>query len=212
MRNYTQLPAGTRFTTASKSHISGARNGHDVFLPWVDIMRSITDDDLHSQSGGVGFDGIAEAHKVAIVRNGDLIKTDVYLDLTGLNSKNTDNDIIGDDGTGAAWFMQITAARNGTIYRAIMHCIELPEGGDPGIALWEATEATGVEDTLITLLTETELLTSQGDGTDWAAGDDIDLATLPSADKYLYLVGDGAGTDATYTAGIFWLEFWGITV
>lgn len=214
MRNYTQLPAGSRFSTASKAHVSGAFRGHDVFLPWADFMRSVTDDSLHSQSGGVGFDGIAEAHKVSIVRNGDLIKTEIYLDITDLNSKAADDDIIGQTADGEAWFAQITAARNGTIYKGKISCIEVPTGGDPNIALWAADEATGVEDTDITDLTETELEESHGDGTDWLAGDEIDIDdALPTADQYLYLVqGDGSGTTATYTAGIFLIEFWGITV
>ncbi len=211
MKNFAQMPTGSRFVAGNM--ISGVKDGHDAFAKWLDFMRSVTDDELHSQGGGVGFDGIADAHKVSIVRNGDLIKTEMYLDIEGLNSKATDGDIIGDAGTGEAWFAQITAARNGTIYRAIMHCIELPTGGDPNISLFEAVEATGVEDTLITDLDETLLLNSQSDGTDWIAGDDIDLATMPTADRYLYLVqGDASGTTATYTAGIFWLEFWGITV
>ena len=212
MKNFPQLPAGSRFVASNM--ISGVKDGHDAFLKWNDFMRSITDDSLHSQSGGVGFDGVTDVvHKVSIVRNGDLIKTEIYLDITGLNSKNTDGDIIGDDGTGEAWFAQITDAVNGAVYKGRMNCIELPATGDPNIALWSAVEATGVEDTLITLLDETELLQSQGDGTDWAAGDEVAIAVTPPADEYLYLVqGDATGTTGTYTAGIFLIELWGITV
>ena len=161
-------------------------------------------------SGGVGFEGIAELYESTIFTIGRTIKTDIWVDVTGLNSKNTDGDIIGDNGTGEAWFARLTAAKNGTIYKAWMSCAELPAGGDPNVALWEATEATGVEDTLITALAETELLQSQSDGTDWAAGDSFVFAVMPTAGKYLYLVqGDGTGTDGTYTAGRFHFEFWG---
>ena len=91
-----------------------------------------------------------------------------------------------------------------------MRRIALPATGDPNIALWEAVESTGVEDTLITLLDETELLQSQNDGTDWAAGDSFALSAIPTMGEYLYLVqGDATGTTGTYTAGQFWLEFWG---
>lgn len=209
MKNFPQLPAGARFSSGHM--ISGVKDGHDAFMKWDDFVRSITNDSLHTQSGGAGFDGIAEAHSVSIVRNGTgLIKTDVYLDITDLNSKATDLDIIGQTASGEAWFMQLTAARNGVIFKAIMHCLEIPAGGDPDIDLYEAVEATGIEDSIITDLDETVLLTSQGDATDWATGDDIDFATLPTADEYLYLVqGDATGTTGTYTGGIFWLEFWG---
>ena len=51
MKNFPQLPAGSRFVASNM--ISGVKDGHDAFLKWNDFMRSITDDSLHSQSGGV---------------------------------------------------------------------------------------------------------------------------------------------------------------
>ncbi len=159
--------------------------------------------------GGTGFDGIAEAHQVSISRVGDLIKTEIFVDLTGLNSKNTAADIIGDDGTGEAWFAQITDAVNGSIYKGRVNCIELPAGGDPDIDVYSAVESTGVEDTLITDLDETVLVTSGGDGTDWVAGEEIAMVAVPTANEYLYLAAGSAGTDGTYTAGQFLFEFWG---
>ena len=161
-------------------------------------------------SAGVGIEGIALVYSTSILRIGKLIKTELFIDLTGLNSKATDGDIIGLDGSGEAWIVQLTEELNGTVYKAQMSCIELPATGDPNIALWEAVESTGVEDTLITILDETELLQSQNDGTDWAAGDSFALSAIPTMGEYLYLVqGDATGTTGTYTAGQFWLEFWG---
>ncbi len=165
-----------------------------------------------AMGGGVGFEGIAETYESVVTTIGKLIKTDIWIDITGLNSMTTDDDIIGDDGTGEAWFINLTTAKNGTIYKAWMTCIEVPTGGDPNIALWEAEEGTGVEDTQISALTnQTELLQSQSDGSDWTGiGDTFSLATMPTAGEYIYLVqGDGSGTNATYTAGRFHLEFWG---
>jgi hypothetical protein len=43
-----------------------------------------------------------------------------------------------------------------------------------------------------------------------AIGQGFDFITVPPADKYIYLVGSGGGTDATYTAGIFVIELYGI--
>jgi len=211
MKNFGQLPDGSSFVAGNM--VSGVKNGHDAFLRWVDFVRSVEIDDLHKLEveGGAGIVGIASVYGTSVERIGGIIKTTIWIDVTGLNSKATDNDIIGDAGTGAAHLGQITVARNGTIFAGKMSCIELPAGGDPNIALWSAVEATGVEDTLITALDETELLQSQGDGTDWAAGDEINIATFPAADEYLYLVqGDGTGTTATYTAGILKIEFWGV--
>ena len=161
-------------------------------------------------SAGVGIEGIALVYSTSILRIGKLIKTELFIDITGLNSQAQDGDIIGDDGTGEAWIVQLTEELNGTGYKAQMSCIELPATGDPNIALWEAVESTGVEDTLITILDETELLQSQNDGTDWAAGDSFALSAIPTMGEYLYLVqGDATGTTGTYTGGQFWLEFWG---
>ena len=128
-----------------------------------------------------------------------------------MNSKDTDDDIIGDDGTGAAHLGQITAARNGTIFKGRINCVEVPVGGTTDIALWAATEATGVEDTLISALTATELIQSQNDSTPWELDDNLRIPTLPAAGKYLYLVVDGAGVDDVYSAGQFLIEFWGVT-
>ncbi len=162
-------------------------------------------------TAGAGILGIAELYESTITTLGRTIKTDIWIDITGLNSQATDDDIIGDDGTGEAWIAALTTAVNGTIYKGWMTCAELPAGGDPNVALWEAEEATGVEDTQISALTnQTELLQSQNDGTDWATGDSFALSTLPTAGEYIYLVqGDGSGTNGTYSAGRFHLEFWG---
>ena len=166
---------------------------------------------IDEMAAGVGIKGIAEVYTTSIVTIGKLVKTDIWIDVTGLNSKNTDDDIIGDDNTGEAWIANLTTAENGLIYKAWITCTELPAGGDPNIALWEAENSVGVEDTSITALTnQTELIQSQNDGSDWAANDTFVLATLPSMGEYLYLVqGDATGTNGTYTAGRFHLEFWG---
>ena len=179
------------------------------------IPGELTVDGLSSLEGnvfsaGAGIEGIALVYSTSILRIGKLIKTEIFIDLTGLNSQAQDLDIIGDDGTGEAWIAQLTEELNGTIYKAQMSCFELPATGDPNIDLYEAVESTGVEDTLISALDETVLLTSQSDGSDWASGDSFAHAAITTAGEYLYLVqGDATGTDGTYTAGQFWLEFWG---
>lgn len=139
---------------------------------------------------------------------GSLRTVRIIIDLTGLNSKDTDLDIIGVNGTSNPCHIgRMIAAEMGTPLFGILKCQETPAGGDPNIALYAATEGTGVEDGLITDLTETLLYDPNAD---WAAGDEVILTTLPSANHYLYLVqGDATGTDATYTAGKFFLEILG---
>jgi hypothetical protein len=156
-----------------------------------------------ANAAGVGITGAATSFVTSVDKIGSLIKTTILIDLTGLNSGGTADDIIGDDGTGVAHLGQITAAVNGTVIAGRLTCLETPATGDDDIDVYSATEATGVEDTLITALTQTQLCNSG----DLIAGSVV-AVTAPAADQYLYLVG-GTGGSATYTAGILLLEFWG---
>jgi len=140
--------------------------------------------------------------KTSVQRVGDIIRTAILLDLTGLASSTTDLDIIG-VGAAAAYLGQITAARNGTILSGRMTCLEVPTGGADDVDLYAATEATGVFDAGIGTLVETALVTSGGA---WTLGATKGLSAVPAADQYLYLTGGEAGTAATYTAGKFLIE------
>jgi hypothetical protein len=154
---------------------------------------------------GEGITGTADSFASGVIRVGTLFRTTIVIEVDGLNSGGTINDIIGADGAGVAHLGQITAARNGTIFAGSVKCLEVPTGGDPDIDLWSANEATGVEDTLVTALTEIQL-TDGGDFT--AVGEEIGLTLFPTANQYLYLA-TGAATANTYTAGILVIELWG---
>lgn len=151
-------------------------------------------------SGGTGT-----VFKSSVERIGDIIRTSILIDLTGLSSSTTDLDIIG-QGTDPAYLGQITAAKNGTVFSGRVKCLEAPVGGVTDIDLYSATEATGVFDGGIAALTETALLTSGGA---WTLGTSTELGALPAADQYLYLTGGAAGTAAAYTAGKFLIELEG---
>lgn len=156
-----------------------------------------------ANTAGVGITGTATSWVTSVEKSGSMIKTTLLVDLTGLNSGASADEVIGADGAGVAHLGQITAAVNGTIISGRMTCLETPATGDDDIDVYSASEATGVEDTDIGLLTETQLCNSG----DLTAGTVVAL-TPPAADQYLYLVG-GTGGDATYSAGILLLEFWG---
>ena len=143
---------------------------------------------------------------------GDLIKTEIVIDLTGLNSSAA-GDIIGKDGgTANCNLGQITAALNGTIIAGHILCLETPAGGEPDIDVFSATVATGAEDTAVSDLTETKLFDA---GQDFIAGLSANqfngggFTALPAADEFLYLVGSGGGTDDTYTAGKLLITLYG---
>jgi len=159
--------------------------------------------DTMSVGAGVGITNAASIFKTSRSRDGDLITTKMLIDLTGLNSGGTAGDIIGDDGSGAAYLTQITASGTGTIFGVTITCLETPAGGDADIDLYSATEGTGIEDSAITDLTETQIINSGS----LSAGNVVYGSDI-SADQYLYLVGQGT-SNASYTAGRLLIELIG---
>ena len=157
---------------------------------------------------GSGILGQAEIYKSSVYTKGNIIYTDILIDLTGLSSGDEANDIIGKaDGKANCHIGQITAAVNGTIFGGWVRCLEVPTGGDPDVDLWYADEATGVEDTDVTDLTNQVQVTNNGDHTIGRVTPFLDTV-FPAADKYLYLA-CGDATDDVYTAGRLWIHMWG---
>lgn len=167
---------------------------------------TLTDNTGRQLTAGAGITaGTGTVHESGVTRAGGIITTRLLIDLTGLNSGGTAGDIIGVNGAGAAYIGQITAAVTGSIFAGSMVCLEAPAGGDADFDLYSATEATGVEDTAITALAETQLINA---GTQ-SLGTTTYLAAMPAANEYLYLVNQGTG-NATYTAGKFLITIYGI--
>jgi hypothetical protein len=148
-------------------------------------------------STGVGT--ICKAH-AAINEGVYLVR--ILVDLTGLNSGGTANDIIGVNGASNCYIARLPAM---TVLGGRMTCLEAPAGGDTDIDLYSATEGTGAEDAAVTGLTETLLINA---GTQ-SLGTVTHLSADPSANQYLYLAGQGTA-NATYTAGRFLIEIFGV--
>jgi hypothetical protein len=149
----------------------------------------------------------AASIQTSVIRIGDIIKTTIVIDLTGLKSSTTDLDIIGD--TGVCYIGQITTAVNGVIFRGQLGCGVVPTTGVDDIDLYAATEATGAYDAAITGLAETALVTSGGAH---VIGTFKAFTALPVADAYLYLAAGAAGTPGTYGAGKLVIFLWGTAV
>jgi hypothetical protein len=154
-------------------------------------------------SAGAGItSGVGAVYRSSVTKFGlGIIRTQIYIDLTGLASSTTDLDIIG-VGASVAHIGRVTSAINGEIFAGRMSCIEVPAGGADDIDLYAATEGTGVFDGGIAALVETALVTSGGA---WTRLPKL-FTALPVPDAYLYLTGGEAGTAATYTAGKFLIE------
>ena len=178
----------------------------------VELAASLTElnaaADLSAQVGmtpGAGFAGTGTVYKASVVKHGDVVKTTIIIDLTGAASSTTDLDIIGT--SGVSHIGQVTAVVNGTYLGGFMTCLEAPTGGVTDIDLYAATEGTGAFDGGISALAETAIVTAGGA---WTLGLTKPFLVDVAANKYLYLTGGAAGTAATYTAGRFLLEFWGV--
>ncbi len=156
-------------------------------------------------TAGTGITGgTGTVYNSWVEKNGNIIKTSIYIDLTGLRSTAA-GDIIGVDGTSNPCHIgQIVAGTSGTIFAGTVACLETPDGGDPDINIHSATEGTGAEDTAISTLTET-LLINAGDH---SANAFKSLTAFPAADQFLYLT-VGTTTDANYTAGKLLIVLYG---
>lgn len=160
---------------------------------------TVTSQTGRTASPGVGITGgTGTIFRSSVTVEGDMIKTSIMFDLTGLNSGGTAGDIIGTNGAGVAHLGQITAAINGTIIGGYMRCIETPAGGDTDFDLYAATPATGVEDVAIsTLAGQTQVINS---GVQALGTVSLVIPDTIAANSYLYFVGQGVA-NATYTAG-----------
>jgi hypothetical protein len=169
------------------------------------LTGNVTGDLVGAMTEGSGFTGTGTVYASSVQKMGDIIVTRILLDLTGLNSSAA-GDIIGGNGEANCHMGQVTAAVNGTVVGGLMTCLEAPTGGEPDIDIYSAAEATGTEDAAISSLDETAVLEAAAD---WTIGAQKAFGTI-TADDYLYLVGSGGGTNATYTAGKFLIEFYGV--
>lgn len=164
---------------------------------------------MQNISAGSGiFPTHAAFYNANVTVAGDLIKTEIIIDLTGLNSSAA-GDIIGKQATANCHIGQITSALCGTIIAGTFQSLETPAGGEPDIDLFSATVGTGTEDVAVSGLSETKLLDL---GADLAAGNlgtPFVLSAFPAADEFLYLVASGGGTDDTYTAGKLLITLYG---
>lgn len=191
------IPLETDVTLAGNS---------DKLVPTQKAVKTYVDKPVaSSMAPGAGFAGTGTVYKASVNKVGNLITTTIFIDLTGAASSTTDLDIIGT--SGVSHIGRIVAAVNGTIVGGKMTCLKLPAGGADDIDFYSATEGTGAFDGGIAALAETALITAGGA---WASGTTKGLIANPAANSYLYLTGGEAGTAATYTAGQFLIELYGV--
>ena len=155
-------------------------------------------------SHGAGAIGTALAPATSRRTENGTIITEIKIDLTGLASKNTADDIIGLSAGGAAYIGRNVVASNGIIYRVEMACIETPAGGDDDINLVAGSAADDAYDGAVT---GAAVLLNCGNHT---AGMQV-VSDIPhiTANYYLYLTAGTGDLAAAYTAGMFVIRLYG---
>jgi len=164
---------------------------------------SFTDEAASAEHGaGAIGTGVAPA-TYRRTENGTII-TEIKIDLTGLNSKDTANDIIGLSSGGAAYIGRNVVATNGVIYRIEMCCLETPATGDDDINLVAGSAADDAYNDAVTNAAV------EINGGDWVAGKSVvEDAPSVTANYYFYLTAGTGDAAQTYTAGQFLIRMFG---
>lgn len=185
------------FSLQEKRHLKGV-------LDTVYADAGITGAAMATGPGSGITSGTGTVVNSRVTKSNGIITTQIYIDLTGLNSGGTAGDIIGANAAANSHFGRITTAENGLIFDTRLICLEVPVGGDTDITVYGAVESTGAEDAAITTLDEIAL--ANQDLTSIGASDS---GSGPRPNDYIYLVGGGTSND-TYTAGKIKIVFRGV--
>lgn len=177
-----------------------------------DVTGDLTGDVLGAAlttGAGAGITaGVGTVFSSEITKVGKVITTHIFIDLTGLSSSTTLNDIIGVDDAADSHLGQILLAECGQIFGGTMTCLEVPTTGVADIDLNASSASTGAEDADVTGLADHVALLSAGGA--WTLRQTQSLTAWPDATSdYLYLSVGVAGTPGTYDAGQFLIELLG---
>lgn len=195
-----ELNGTTTITGALTTSGQGSHSGANTFTGDVQLQGNSGTAPGTGISGGSGT-----VCKVSVLREGTLVTTRILVDLTGLASTTTVDQVIGKTGTDPAFLTQITAAKNGTIIGGFVNVFEAPTTGQADIDIRANSSATlkkgdagGGTQVMIA-----------GAGLDTGSNSYKVVTDGISADDHLYLSCGAAGTDGTYDAGKFVITLFG---
>ena len=196
---------GTNIGALKATSLNVGASGSEVAITATpDELNQVDGAIFNVMTPGTGISPVTNSsYAASVTKIGSLFKTEILIDLTGLNGGGHAGDIIGKDGEPNCHLGQITAAKNGTIFAGEMRCLEAPAGSNTDVDLNTSTVATGAEDAAVPATSA--LLLNAGA---WSVNTFKTLDAFPAANTYLYLT-SGAATDATFTAGIFVITLWG---
>ena len=140
--------------------------------------------------------------KSSSLRQGDVIYTNIILNIKGLQSDANGDVIAKAATTSPAYLTKITTAKNGTIMHGKVTCLVAPTAD---IEFFTSTDATLKESDVAASSAGYDSLCIKGT---WAIGDVqfFDATAIPVNNELIYI----EGIDATnYSAGQFVIEMWG---
>ena len=154
--------------------------------------------------GGAGAVGTGVAPTTWRRTENGIIITETKIDLTGLNSVATQDDVIGlSAGTPVAYIGKNVVSTNGVIYKSELICLETPVGGDDDVNVVENTSA-------ILVLGDAGGTAYGVDGGDAVAGQTVEDLVQGLHDTYYFYLTAGTGNVAgKYTAGQFIFRTYG---
>jgi hypothetical protein len=190
-----------------RQHASQAGRGSLSSLEQV--LRALVNDEVRDiPVAGAGVtSGSGTVYKSSVSERGGVITTRILVDLTGLQSADSDLDVIGVEDTALPCHIgQITAAVNGTILGGTMQCLEA-FASLTDVGIYSAASGVLVYEDLITdEAAEVVIVTPIVQA---ITGGAIPIAGVPTANHYLYMVNGAADTPAAFTAGKFLLTLYG---
>jgi len=199
-----KLTDGTRANGISNARVSGDLEVDGDIIG--DVTGNLTGNltpAAETAEHGAGLIGTAAAPTTTRWTENGIIITDFKIDLTGLASVATANDVIGLAAGGDAYIRQYDPDVDGIIFKAELICIETPAGGDDDVNVVAAAAAD--------LAYDSAGGTTYGiNGGDAAAGQVVqNLVQGLTADHYFYLTAGTGDTAAAYTAGMFIFRTYG---
>lgn len=201
-------------TQATRSALESSLATPSAYTEIKDILEGT--DHTSPLTAGTGITtGTGTVYKSWKERNGGVIHTSIFIDITGLQAEGSLNDVLGvDANTANCHFGQVTTAVMGTLFAGRMSCLEVPAAVDADLDLSASTSAVLAESADITGAAGFDKVLDTD--FDWTADNTTTgvkkfvPADLPGDGDYLYLsVGEAGTSDGTATAGQFLIEFWG---
>jgi hypothetical protein len=190
-----------------KLHLGATNGGMGTEVTaTADELNAAADVSVQAAKVTTGVGITASLVQSSVVRTGDIIKTTIAVDLTGLASVTTNKDVIGLAAGGVAYLAQITTAVNGVIYAAQVGCGVVPATGDDDIDIYQASVGTGEYSDDASALTDAAVCVTSGGA--YAVGTVKPFTAIVVPDYYLYLA-TGDTTAGTYSAGKILIELWG---